>query len=98
MIDVVAPCASLRTAQLVALGLSTSGLQQWLLNNAVTVLVVILGLAALMYALKAEASKVLSVVTLSLAGLAMVAIGTIPGAPAAVGKFVAGLFGAGGGG
>ncbi|MGH8918963.1 MAG: hypothetical protein ACRD0H_11655 [Actinomycetes bacterium] len=79
------------------MGLSTGGLQQWLVSNAVTVTVVLIALACLVASLKGDAGKVMSVIGLTLASLAMVALGTIPGAVVAASKFVAGLFGIGAG-
>jgi uncharacterized membrane protein len=77
-------------------GLSTSGLQQWLLSNAVTVMVLLLGLSVLLYAGKAQASKVFSVVGLALVGMGMIAMGS-GGNAASVGQWVLGLVGLGGG-
>lgn len=78
-------------------GITTNALQQWLISNGVTVVVVLIGLALLVYALRGDASRVLTVVGLSVVGLAFLALGTVNGAAAGVGHFFLGLIGVGGG-
>jgi hypothetical protein len=84
-------------AENLTVGITTQALQTWLVGNAVTVVVVIIAVALLVRALKGDAGKVLTVMGLSICGLLFLALGTVPGAAAGVGKWALGLLGIGAG-
>lgn len=81
-----------------ALGLSTKGLQQFLIDNFVVLLLVAAGLSALVNSLMGKHNAVVSVIGLSLISCGMIGIAIAPGAAVEVSKFMAGLIGVGGGG
>lgn len=73
--------------------ITTSGVSTFLKDNAVPILVLIIGLGILGAGRKGEASKVLLVTALTFVGLAVVAVGLDATAGISVGKWIVSLVG-----
>lgn len=76
--------------------LEPSGLYDLIAGHWVKVVLVVIGLMVFGKAMKGDASKVATIVGLSLIGLAMVAVSANPGAAQNLGKSAASLIGLGG--
>lgn len=72
---------------------NTTGLQGWIKDNVVFVLLILIACVVLLGGLKANLSKVLTVGGLSLVGMAWVAIASNQNAAQGIGQWLLGLVG-----
>lgn len=75
---------------------TTTGLRDWLVDNVIVILLLLVVLAGIVASLKGQAGKVMTITALIIAPLAVLGITLTPDGPASIGRFVIGLFGLGG--
>ncbi|MFD6356722.1 hypothetical protein [Nocardia tengchongensis] len=72
---------------------NTTGVKKWILDNAIPLLILVIGAAALLGALKGNFSTVISKVGLSFFGIVMVVLAGSMGAVTGVGSYLLSLIG-----